>query len=365
LSTFFTIDLGALKQNYLAYCDRILPAECAAVVKADAYGLGADRVASALFDCGCRRFFTATGAEGVSLRNHLESADIYVLGGVSSRTGKDLLEYRLVPVLNSPDQLGCWVEMARLEDRPLPAVIHIDTGMTRLGFDGKSLERLHGDKESLRWLDIHYVMTHFACADEIGNSFTVQQLERFNSLRRWLPPAPTSLGNSAGVLRGRNFSGDLARVGIGLFGGHPIKNGKGPGCPVVKLESELIQLRCVQQESPVGYGGTARLPAGTWIATIGIGYADGYPCSLGNKGIAFIDGRKVKVVGSISMDTITVDVTGLPEESLQPGTQVELIGLHFGLEEFAELAGTISYEILTHLGKRAHRIYVDPPSIRE
>jgi alanine racemase len=361
MSTLITVDLGALMANYRACSKQLAPASCAAVVKADAYGLGIARIAPSLWAAGCRQFFTATHREGVTLRRLLPEAEVYIFEGVTNASTAAFVENTLVPVLITPDHAARWAETARGLGRPLPAVFHIDTGMTRLGHGERELKQFLAHGDDLDWLDIRYVMTHFACADETGSDMPREQLECFDRLRRLLPPAPTSIGNSAGALLGPRFSGDMARIGIALFGGNPYLEGDPPFRPVLRWQSRILQLRTITRERPVGYGASYTAKPGTRIATVGTGYADGYPWSLGNRGIAAIGGHRVPVVGRVSMDLITLDVTGLPEDQVQPGTLVDLVGPEISLEELARRAGTINYEILTQLGHRAHRKFVGGP----
>jgi alanine racemase len=205
MSTLITVDLDALQRNFRACAQRLQPADCAAVVKANAYGLGIAEIAPALARAGCRQFFTATHREGVTLRSLLPEVEIFVFEGVTGNSVRAFLEHGLVPVLISPQTLEAWVAAARSAERELPAIFHIDTGMTRLGFGEHEMdEALAGD--ALDWLDLRYVMTHFACADEPRSSMPDEQLERFDRLRRRLPGAPTSIGNSAGSLRGPRYA---------------------------------------------------------------------------------------------------------------------------------------------------------------
>jgi alanine racemase len=361
VSTLITIDLDALTANY-RYCqDRLAPATCAAVVKADAYGLGIAHISRTLHHAGCRQFFTATHREGIALRGLLSDAEIYVLEGVTGRSLDLICEHGLVPVLIAPGQCAAWAERARALGAPLPAVIDIDTGMTRLGFGERELRQLLSRPADLEWLDIRYVMTHLACADERGSAMVRDQLQRFDRLRRLLPPAPTSIGNSAGALLGPESAGDMARVGIALFGGNPYLDNGRRAAPVLRIQSRILQLREISEPTPVGYGATYTAPAGSRIATVGTGYADGYPWSLGSRGIAVIGGHRVPVIGRVSMDLITLDVTGVPDELVQPDCLVDLIGPDISLEEVAKLAGTINYEILTRLSQRARRRFLGGP----
>jgi alanine racemase len=358
VSTLITIDLDALEANYRFCRAQLHGTSCAAVVKADAYGLGIRKIAPALRQAGCRQFFTATHREGATLRALLPDVDIYVFEGVSERSKAVFCELDLVPVLITPSQSALWALQARELGHPLHAIIHIDTGMTRLGFGERELQELLKKPEDLDWLDTRYIMTHFACADEPGKHKTREQLTRFNELRRLLPPAPTSIGNSAGGLLGGEFAGDMARLGIALFGGNPYQDDMPPLNPVLHVQSRILQLRVITAGTTVGYGATYTAKSNTRIATVGTGYADGYPWSLGNRGIASVGGHRVPVVGRVSMDLITLDVTGVPDDLVQPGSMVTLIGPDISLEEVAERAGTISYEILTRLGQRARRKFL-------
>jgi alanine racemase len=361
LSTIITIDLDALTDNYRLCRETVAPASCAAVVKADAYGLGIERISRALFHAGCRQFFTATHREGVALRRLLPEAVVYVFEGVTEASVRAFREHDLIPVLITADQGEFWARCGRESGAALPAVIDIDTGMTRLGLGRPELEDLLGRCPGLEGLDIRYVMTHLACADDPGSPTVDEQLRHFEQLRRLLPDAPVSIGNSAGSLLGRASCGDMARVGIALFGGSPFLDDRHRGRPVLRIQSRILQLRDITGSTPVGYGATYTAPPGTRIATVGTGYADGYPWSLGNRGVAVVGGRRVPVVGRVSMDLITLDVTGVPDEFVQPGSLVDLIGPDITLEEVARLAGTINYEILTRLGQRAQRRFLGGP----
>ena len=204
-------------------------------------------------------------------------------------------------------------------------------------------------------------MTHFACADDPDNDYSDRQLDRFNAMRKRLPEAPTTIGNSAGAMRGAPYAGDLVRIGISLFGGDPSLAGGQAMKDVVLVQSKILQVRTLDQETPVGYGSSYTAPAGSRIATVGIGYADGYPWSLSNRGIVAIGAHRAPVVGRVSMDLIMVDVSALPDEATKPGTLVDLISPRVPLEEVAERAGTLNYEILTGLGQRARRHYLGGP----
>lgn len=362
MTTLIRIDLDALAANYRYCSERLKPAVCAAVVKADAYGLGIREIAPALREAGCRQFFTATHREGVSLRKLLPDAEIFVFEGVMDHSQDVFCEHHLVPVLISPAHCALWAEQARKLGRVLPAVIHLDTGMTRLGLGESELGEVLERHDDLHWLEIRYVLTHFACADDPASDLNQQQLDRFERLRRLLPPAPSSIGNSAGGLLDGRFAGDMARLGIALYGGQPYLDGMPPLKPVLRVQSRILQVHEIEPGTTVGYGATFTAQSRMRIATVGTGYADGYPWSLANRGVASSGGHRLPVVGRVSMDLITLDVTGVPSEFVQPGCMVDLIGPDISLEEVAERAGTINYEILTRLSQRARREFLGGPN---
>jgi alanine racemase len=349
------IDLDAVARNYRRLAELAAPATCAAVVKADAYGLGVDAIATTLAGCGCRQFFVANLPEAQNLRALLPDAEIFVLSGVEPGDEAAFAPARLVPVLNSLAQIRSWVRAGN--DARSSAAIQIDTGMTRLGLDSDDLEALAADSALLGQLDIAYVLTHLACADEPDHPLNEAQLARFDRLREMLPAARSCIGNSAGIFGGASSRGDMVRAGIALYGGNPFTDRPNPMETVVRLHSPILQVRELKAPTTVGYGATCELEPPARIATVGAGYADGYPRSLGNVGRAYIGGVHVPVVGRVSMDMLTVDVSDVPASELHPGALVELLGDHIAIDELAAAAGTISYEILTRLGRRWTRRY--------
>jgi alanine racemase len=346
-----TVDLDALARNYRRLKQAAAPAICSAVVKANAYGLGMEPVARRLFHEGCRHFFVATLAEGQALRRVLSEPEIFVLEGALAGNQQALLEARLVPALNTLAQVDSW---ARAERR---AILHIDTGMNRLGLTAAEVQTLGTDPARLGGMRIEYVMTHLACADEPSHPLNARQLRDFSALRRLLPAARTSIGNSAGVFMGSEHCGDLVRPGIGLYGGNPFADRPSPFDVVATLTARVLQLREVEPPRTVGYGGDAKVRSRMRLATLGLGYADGYPRALSGCGIAMFDGWRLPVVGRVSMDLITLDVSAVPAGEIEEGQTIELIGAQMRLEELAQQAGTINYEILTGIGQRVYRQY--------
>ncbi|HUQ52256.1 MAG TPA: alanine racemase [Gammaproteobacteria bacterium] len=346
------VDLDALAYNFRLLSERALPAECSAVVKADAYGLGVERVVNRLLREGCRRFFVATVDEARDVRSLAPDVEIGVFEGALSTTVAALVALDARPVLNSLEQIERWRGHGR-------ALLHLDTGMNRLGLSSGDVAALAVRKDVLADLPLDFVMTHLACADEPAHPMNAEQLLRFESMRRALPSAPTSIGNSAGALLGAEYRGDLVRPGIALYGGNPFSDRPNPMRGVVTLTAPILQLREIGEPQTVGYGATYLAQAPARIAVVGIGYADGYPRNLGNVGVAAVHGTRVPVVGRVSMDLIAVDVGGLPRDTVRVGDAVELIGPTIGVDEVADAAGTISYEILTGLGNRPARLYVE------
>ncbi len=358
------IDLDALGANYDNLRHRAAPAECGAVLKADAYGLGAIQVGPKLAAMGCRRFFVAHLAEGVALRKILGVAPaIYVLNGPLPRTEAEFLHYDLLPVLNSPCQLEQWSGAAAARERTLGAGLHIDTGMARLGLTPVEAAELAANPARLAGLDLHFIASHLACADEPGHALNGEQRQAFHHLLTALPAAPGSLANSAGIFLGPDYHYDLVRPGIALYGGNPTPGAPNPMREVVRLAGKIIQIREIDTPQSVGYGATHRVTGQRRIATVPVGYADGYPRALSGRGRAGVAGVSVPVVGRISMDMITLDVTEAPVDAAYPGAMVDLIGGGGpSLDEVAEAAGTIGYEILTSLGRRYHRQYINAPA---
>jgi alanine racemase len=346
------VDLDALARNYRTLLGRARPGECAAVVKADAYGLGLERVARRLLREGCRRFFVATLAEARELRSLAPDAEIGVFEGALAGTADALAAIEARPVLNTLEQIERWRGKGR-------ALLHLDTGMNRLGLRAADVAALAQRADLLDGTALDFVMTHLACADEPEHPLNAEQLVRFEQMRDLLPPARTSIGNSAGTLTDAARRGDLARPGIALYGGNPFSDRPNPMAAVVTLTAPIHQLHEVSEPETVGYGATYVAKPPSRVAVVGIGYADGYPRNLGNGGTAAIGGQRVPVVGRVSMDLITIDVGALQRETVRVGEPVELIGPMVSLDEVAAAAGTISYEILTGLGRRLVREYVE------
>ena len=365
--TALVVDLAAIVANYNQINAALAAgSRCMAVVKADGYGLGAGPVANALWQAGCRQFCVATIEEGLQLRAALEDVpleatpEILVLHGLYPGTAEDFAAAWLTPVLNTRAQIDEWARFAESAGRPLGAAIHIDTGMTRLGISAAEAGELAS--RPVPGVSIQMVMSHLACADEVDHPKNAEQLAAFRAVRTLFPAARASFANSAGTLLGAAYHFDLVRPGIALYGGNPLSSGVNNFTQVVQLKAKIIELHRVDTPRSVGYGAAHSITGPARIATVPVGYADGYLRSLSRRGIASINGVRVPIVGRVSMDLITLDVSRLAERDCAVGTEVELLGNTVTLDEVASTAGTIPYEILTRLGPRLRRTYVGQAS---
>lgn len=358
-SSVLRIDLGAIRANYRAIAERGAPAACGAVVKADAYGLGIAQVAPALAREGCRIFFVAQLCEAPPLRRALGGeGEIFVLNGVDPGGEEACAEQGFVPVLNAPGQVERWRATARALGRRLPAALQADSGMSRLGLDIGDLAGLAADADLRRELDLRLLLSHLACADEPEHAANARQLERFAAARALFPDVAASIANSGGTALPVRFRLDVLRPGVALFG---VQAGPAmpPPRPVAALHARVLQIRAIAAGEGVGYGLDYVADSPRRLATVGIGYGDGWPRSLGGVGAAFLDGVRLPIVGRISMDSLTVDISALAPEALAEGDFVELLGPHQSLADVAREAGTIPYEILTRLGPRHLRVHVE------
>ena len=332
------------------------------MVKSDAYGLGASEVAPVLWRSGCRRFFAATPAGALAVRRSLPGgASVYVLNGLLGEP-RDYVRDGLIPVLNDLDQVRLWSELAARLERPLPAVLHVDTGMRRLGLPPAELDRLCAQPGLLRRLDVHFAMSHLACADEAENPANSSQLRAFRAALARLGGPAASLANSSGIFLGGDYHFDLARPGYAVYGGNPVPGRDNPMAPVIRLSARIVQVRDVAAGETVGYGNGHTAAKATRIATIPLGYGDGYLRALGGRAVAMIGEARVPVVGRVSMDLVTLDVGALADSQARVGTWVDLVRGPDMLDELARRAGTIGYELLTALGARYPRVYLERAS---
>jgi alanine racemase len=327
----------------------------AAVVKADAYGLGAARVGPALRDAGCRHFFVAQLAEGMALRDAVgPEPAIAVLNGFAPGADGNAA---LLPVLNGLGDVEAHARAARRRDRAAPAILHLDTGMGRLGLDRREQEAVAADPSRLDGLHLRWLMTHLACADEPEHELNASQAARFEAIRARLPAGvPFSIANSAGMFLGPAFASDLARPGCALYGINPTPGRPNPMRQAVRLDAPVLQVREIAPGDTVGYGATWTAERPSRVATVAAGYADGYLRALSGRAFGVFAGQSVPLIGRVSMDLIAFDVTDAPAD-IAPGAAIRLIGPGNTPDDLAARAGTIGYEILTALGNRYRREY--------
>jgi alanine racemase len=357
-----TIDLKALAANYRDLAARAKPAECAAVVKADAYGIGLEPAAAALVAADCKTFFVALLDEALKLRTVAPDALIYVLNGLNPGTASAFRDIDARPVLGSMLEIDEWDTAARAAKEPLAAAIHIDTGMSRHGLSADEAGALAAKLKNLAFKP-SLVMSHLARADEAGQPMTAKQIADFKALAAKFPGIAASLANSAGLLAHPGARFDLVRPGISLYGGRALIEGDNPMQPVVRLDAKIIQVRKAKAGDSVGYGGEFKLARDSRLAVISVGYADGIPRASGasnqKRGIeAVIAGKRCPAVGRVSMDLIVIDVTDLPEGAVKRGDLATLLGEGISVDDLAAPSGTVGYEVLTRLGSRYRRTYI-------
>jgi alanine racemase len=363
-----TVDLGALAANIERYRALAHGAEVAGVVKANAYGLGLEPVARLMASEGVCTFFVTDAAEGMALRALFPEVVIYLTNGLPQGAGPMARAANLRPCLGSFAEIEAWAAEARDVGHPLPAALHFDTGMSRLGFDARETKAMLEDRSRLEGIEVTLVMSHLACADEPTHPLNARQLERFRAIAAAFPDVRKSLANSSGVLLGVDYCFDLVRPGYAIYGGAPTEGQPNPVLPVIKAEARVLQVREVDADEAAGYGATWQAKGSTRLATLSIGYADGFSRLQGSAngaGRVHINGHFAPIAGRVSMDLLTVDISDLPPGSVKRGDFAELIGPHVPLEEVAARAETIGYEVLTSLGDRYARRYTGPTASAE
>lgn len=356
-----TIDLDALAANWKALESRAVPAECSAVVKADAYGCGLGPVTRKLAGAGCKTFFVATLDEAKLAREAAPKATIYVLDGFFSNCGDDFAKIDCRPVIGDLNELAEWDAFRRTRGWTGLAALQIDTGMNRLGL---TIDEARGLLPRIRQADhgIALVMSHLACAEDMSNAMNARQLAAFRAIASEFHGIPASLSNSSGIFLGSHFHIDMVRPGAALYGVNPTPEADNPMQPVVGLKARIAQIRNIAKGETVGYGALWHAKRPTRLAIVSAGYADGYfRAASGIEGTrsaqAIAAGTRCPIVGRISMDLMAIDITDLPHAAVRRGHFVTLIGDGLTLDELGHHFGTIGYEVLTSLGRRYARDY--------
>jgi alanine racemase len=356
-----TIDLDAIIANWRKLEKTAVPAECAGVVKANAYGCGAEQVSRALAKAGCKTFFVANLDEARIVREAVPSAALYALGGFFQNTGEAYAKIDCKPVIGDLNELAEWDVFCRRSGWSGGAAIHIDTGMNRLGL---TVTEAQGIIPRINAGDhgITLVMSHLVSAEQLNNPVNARQLTAFREIASLFTGVPASLANSSGVFLGAQFQFDIVRPGAALYGVNPTPEADNPMQPVVDLKARIVQLRSIERGETVGYGGTWTARRPTRLAIVAAGYADGYfraaSANDGTRGAeVVVAGKRCPIAGRISMDLIAVDVTDLDKNAVRRGHLVTLIGEGITVDELAHHFGTIGYDVLTSLGRRFARVY--------
>jgi alanine racemase len=356
-----TIDLGAIEANWRALTRQLLTVECGAVVKANAYGLGLEPVTATLAAAGCKTFFVADIAEARRARSRAREATIYVLNGFTPDWGEGFIEINARPVINSTTELAEWDAFVSARAWQGGAALHVDTGMHRLGISPDEAAAL-APRTQTENHGIALLLSHLACAENPDHPLNARQIRLFRELHMRYPGIPASLANSSGIFLGDSAHYDLARPGAALYGVNPTPGRPNPQKNVVELTGRILQLRGIARKDTVGYGATWTAKRASRIAVVALGYADGLLRSGSGSddrpgGAAIIAGQRCPIVGRISMDLVSIDITDLPEGAVHRGDTATLIGAEITVDEVAAAAGTIGYEILTRLGPRCHLVY--------
>ena len=361
-----TIDLGQIGANWKALAAKVAPAACGAVVKANAYGLGAERVMPALMRAGCTTFFIATPDEAEAARKFAPTAEIYALDGLVGNSAAVFARLGVKPVLSTLDDVVAWSALCRARGEKLSAALHIDTGLNRLGLPARDVRHLAADPSMMAGIKLDLVMSHLASADNPRDPKNRDQLLAFETLSALFPGVPRSLAASDGLMLGPAYHFDLVRPGYALYGGQASQMAPAPVKSAVTVTARILSVADVAPGETVGYSATWRAKRPSRIATIAAGYADGIPRTASAPdgrpgGHVMITGHLAPLVGRVSMDLITVDVTDLPEGAAMPGEFAKLVCDELSIEDAGFSAGTIGYEILTRLGPRFPRLYLDDP----
>lgn len=343
------IDLGRIAENYLLLKSKLKQnTSCAAVVKANSYGLGAEEVCEKLYESGCRDFYVAYFSEALDIKPFVKDSSIYVLHGFSDASIEDFEREGIIPVLNSVE------DIKKCVGKKLPVLVHVDTGMNRLGISAGAIREL---KDSINELNVKYIISHLACAEEADNSKNKEQLETLKKALSVLEKNhKVSFSNSSGVFLGEEYHFDQVRIGCALYGVNPQIEKENVVKNAVSLKAKVLQIRHVFPGETSGYGATYKIETPSKLATIAVGYADGIPRSWGEGGSVFVKEDRCKIVGRISMDSMVVDISKI-NSHIKCGDWVEIIGENQTPDDIAKQAKTIGYEILTSIGARYKVIY--------
>jgi len=356
-----TVDLAAIEANWHTLARQLPAVECAAVVKANAYGLGLEPVAAKLSKIGCKVFFVADIAEARRVRSRAGEATIYVLTGYAPELGDAFIDVNARPVINSMTELAEWDTFVAARGWRGGAALHVDTGMRRLGISVEEAAAL-APRAQTENHGIALIMSHLACAEIPDHPLNASQIRLFREVHMLYPGIPASLANSSGIFLGNLAHFDLVRPGAALYGINPTPGHPNPMASVVELNGRILQIRSVARDETVGYGATWTANRPSRIVVVALGYADGLlrggsGTDLKPGGNAIVATKPCPIVGRISMDLVCIDVTDLPNAAVHRGDLATLIGAGLTVDDVAASAGTIGYEVLTRLGQRSQLVY--------
>ncbi len=366
LSLALVIDLDALAHNYHVLSQKLKKGtSCAVVLKANAYGMGLKEVSARLYAEGCRHFFVAHLTEAIELKGSIgKEAFIYVLNGLRKGDEGVYVHYNLIPVLSDLSQIRAWNSFCQNKKKCFKATLHFDTGMSRTGITPIDLKNL--GVNDLSHTEITCIMSHLACPYESSNPMNEAQWMAFEAIRKRFPFAPASLSNSGGCYLDPKFHYNMVRLGLALTGNHPLFLPKEPLLKtVVKAYAQILQINEISRGDSVGYDATFIASRASRIATLGIGYADGYPRALSGQGDVFFEGHRMPIAGRVSMDLLSIDITDVSPSKIKVGDWMELFGDHISIDSVAKKANTIPWEMLTQLGPRYERFYLQRKNLQE
>jgi alanine racemase len=350
-----SIDLKAIKKNYLFLKKFCYPATVAATVKASSYGLGGEnKIVETLIKNNCKNFFVANIIEGLKIRKKFKKINLFVLNGLNIGEEETFFKNRLTPVLNTYSQFEKWTNFIKNYHKQ-QIIIHIDTGMNRLGFQKKDLEKLNKNRKKLYKFNNILFMSHLACADDKNNQFNIEQKNTFDKIKKEFPNCKYSLAASGGIFLGKEFHYDMVRPGISLYGGKRTFHKKIKHA--VALKAPVIQINCVKKGASIGYSRTYIAKKNIITATISIGYADGMNIRLSNSGYFHYKKNPVPIIGRVSMDLIILNITKF-KDKIKVGDYIDIYNKHYTIDDFAKQSGTIPYRIITCMSSRYDKKYI-------
>ncbi len=360
IKTALEINLNRLSQNYKTLKALLKRAKCGAVVKANAYGVGMVRVVERLAKEGCEDFFVANLDEALKCRKNLSAGNIYVFHGVNCIMGAAAaVRANLTPILSDLSQVEIWNNYGKSISKRLPAILHFETGMGRLELQKSDAILISKHPDLISNIEVKYIMSHLACPDLQGNKMNEEQLRQILEYQKMFKQVPVTLANSDGILLGEDYEFDLVRAGAALYGVNSSKNKQSPFVHVVTLKAGVLQKKILEKDQTLGYGATFSAKKGDKLLTLECGYADGYFRSLSNLSRGYYNNKALPQVGRVSMDMAVFNANNLTEEEFAEIKYVELLGDNITVNEVAEYAGTIGYEVLTSLGNRFKKVYMD------